>query len=171
MVINYNIVQDPVLLDLLYNNFKNNDALLYELCFNIYKQSFSTNIFIVDLNIIYKHLGNISKHYIIKLLSKYFIENIDFIIHDKDNFFEEIIFLSIECFKKLCIKLGTYDSNRLYDYYNWIENIVLHYLQNKLNDLEERVYIQNEILETNKVKISNLTNSLYKNNLKKYCCI
>ena len=117
------------------NNFESinkNDINLFKFIFFIFiKNKQNENKFIINFNILYKILGHINKLWFKFYLFKKFKNNKDYIIY-KNKKYDIKILLNIECYKKYCLYINTYNSNKLYDFYIQINNLVNKYYENKL---------------------------------------
>lgn len=150
-----NILEDENLIIKLKNNFNNEeDIRLFEFNFNIYKKfKNNKNDFIVNFDDVYKYLGYTRKDNAKALLIKDFIENKDYIIEKQvslkiqgnlggrpiDN-----IMLNIQCFKEFCLLAGTQESKKIYNYYIIIEESIMEYIEDYMNN--QNIIYQKQIL-------------------------
>jgi phage anti-repressor protein len=143
---NENIFYDDKLLNLIKSNFNENDMELFNLNYKFYIAN-KNNIddFIVDLDEVYKWVGYTTKSDAKKVLTRVnngFKINKDYKIflrrspeedsavkHGGSN--KEQILLTINCFKKFCLKASTEKADKFYDYYIKMEDIITKYIENK----------------------------------------
>ena len=128
-----NLFNDDKLIQLIKENFNDDDNQLFKLSFNMYVNS-QNNIddFIVNFDDIYKWIGFTKKSDAKKLLVKSFINNLHYKMtlrrspqrYDADEKHpkkggenKETIMLTINCFKKFCMKASTKEADKIYDYY------------------------------------------------------
>jgi hypothetical protein len=172
------LFKDDKLISIIKENFDNEDNKLFELSFNLHMNSQNNpNDFIIDLDNIYKWVGFSRKDHAKHLLVKEFTKNIDYKISlpklrerpsdriSKGGENKEEILLTINCFKKYCLKASTSNSNKIYDYYIKIENIIFKYIQ------EQYINQSNIILEKDKIiseKDQFILSNFNKNNNLKY---
>ena len=117
--------------------------------------------FIVDMEIIVKWLRVELKGGIKKTLMRSYIEGIDYIIllgprynqkrkgsggHNK-----ETIMVTVNCFKKICLKTKSAMSDKIIDYYLALENLVIEYQK----------YIISILIEKNKLLQNDLNNDIF----------
>jgi len=62
---------------------------------------------------------------------------VDLLIKLKGGENKEIILLTVKCFKKFCLKASTQQSEKIYDYYIKMEEIIIKYIENKHNQMIE----------------------------------
>jgi len=168
---NENLLYDDKLLNLIKSNFNENDMELFKLNYKFYIAN-KNNIdeFIVDFNEVYKWIGFTRKDNAKRLLEsknsenkKIFEINKDYIIKMNENTFPlervkvngrpiEIILLTINCFKKFCLKASTDKADKIYDYYIKMEDIITKYIENKNNEI---LYETNQILELKNQEFEN----------------
>jgi len=101
--------------------------------------------FIVDLDDVWYWMGFQSKHNSKRLLEKYFTLNVDYIIslrrsaersnHLKGGQNKESILLTIEAFKKYCLKAGTQKADEIHNYYIRLEKIIQESVQEESDEL------------------------------------
>ena len=171
---NENIFYDDKLLTLIKSNFNENDMELFNLNYKFYIAN-KNNIddFIVDFNEVYKWIGFTRKNNAKTLLvsknkekKSLFEINKDYIIKmntliapatagaikSKGGENKETILLTINCFKKFCLKASTEKADKIYDYYIKMEDIITKYIENKHNEI---LYETNKILELKNQEFEN----------------
>lgn len=146
---------------------------LFELNYKIYTSTKNNpEEFIVDLDEVYKWVGfsrkdnaktllesknadkknlfEINKDYIIKKVFLAKQENLDGRPSNK-------ILLTIKCFKKYCLKASTQQSDKIYDYYIKMEEIITKYIENKqlemIDNNKNILQLKDLEIENNKKKI------------------
>lgn len=116
--------------------------------------------FVVDLDVVIKWMGINHKHHLKETLNKSYIKNIDYIsltpdryqIHNKQGGQNrEIILMTIECFKKICLRSKSKAGEKIIDYYLALEKLVIQY-QN---------IIISKLIEQNKLLKHDLNNEIY----------
>ena len=158
-----NYVNDE-LLTIIKSNFTESDMHLFNLNYKIYlMQKNSNDKFNVDFDEVYKWIGFAKKSNAKLVLTKNFILSEDYVIMngcykktaaeisaadvsiEKQNGGQnkQLILLTINCFKKFCMKACTKEADKIYDYYLQMEKCIFNYLENK----------NKEILELNKTLI------------------
>lgn len=116
--------------------------------------------FIIDLDIVVKWMGIEYKHHFKETLVKSYIEKIDYILltpnreqdeskHGGHN--KKTILLTVECFKKLCLRSKSKAGEKIIDYYLALEKLVVEY-QN---------IIISKLIEENKLLQHDLNNEIY----------
>jgi hypothetical protein len=60
---------------------------------------------------------------------------------------KEIIMLTINCFKKFCMKASTKEADKIYDYYIKMEEIIFKYIQDQYKNQNEIIIEKDKILE------------------------
>ena len=77
----------------------------------------------------------------------------------------ETILLTINCFKKFCLKASTDKADKIYDYYIKMEDIITKYIENKNNEI---LYETNQMLELKNQEIKEIKEKNEElNNIKK----
>lgn len=116
--------------------------------------------FIINIEFAFKWIGFGRKDHAKRLLEKYFIIDSDYIIN-KDNMTfppngkhnnkfktNEIILLTPNCFKQLCVLANTDTGKQVRLYYIKMESILIKYLKEK-NEINERLLIESMQLNKN----------------------
>ena len=116
--------------------------------------------FVIDLDNIWKWMGFSQKVNAKTLLEKQFIINKDYIkvplsqqkqsINLKGGHNKEIFMLTIETFKKFCLKAGTKKADDIHDYYIKLEEIIHNILQEECSEL--KLQLENIVTTTEKEK-------------------
>jgi hypothetical protein len=150
-----NIFNDDNLIRLIKEEFNDSDNQLFQMSFQLYNSSYNKpNDYIIDLDDIYKWIGFSRKDHAKTLLITQFKEGIhykislprarerlsDRILKGGEN--KEKILLNIKCFKKYCLKASTEKSDKIYDYYIKMEEIIFKYIQEQYNN-QQIINIQN----------------------------
>jgi phage anti-repressor protein len=106
--------------------------------------------FIIDFDDIWKWVGFSRKDNAKTLLIKKFIENKDFILSNRSpaiagdpirnqNRIKETILLTVNTFKKFCMKASTDRADEICNYYIKMEKIMFQYTQQKLNEKDQLI--------------------------------
>ena len=170
-IVSNNIMDDDILINLIKEKFNNDDIEIFKLNFNIYKlYKYHKNNFIVDLDEVFKWVGFSQKGHAKTLLLKHFILNLDYNINNNQDkplsqlrkrdggLNKETINLTIRCFKKFCMLAGTKQSEKIYDYYIMMEEVINHYVEMKIEH-------QNSLLEVNSILLE-AKNKIIEDNIK-----
>ena len=124
--------------------------------------------FIIDLDNIWKWIGFSRKDPAKRLLDKYFVKDIDYKImthptveqnqHGGQN--KEQILLTVNCFKKFCLKADTKKADDIHDYYVKLERLLQETIIEETDELKKQLQIKTiELIEKdnkhkNELKIS-----------------
>ena len=127
---------------------------IFELNFKIYiANENNNNRFVIDLEDIYKLVGFKQKGHAKRFLINKFKLNIHYetniTVKGGENY--EKIMLNIETFKKFCMKVSTKESEKFLDYYIAMENVILEYIKQKMNE-QIKINIENKNILENKDK-------------------
>ncbi len=118
-----------------------------------------TTDFIIDLDNIWKWIGFSRKDPAKRLLDKFFVKDIDYKImthptveqnqHGGQN--KEQILLTINCFKKFCLKADTKKADEIHDYYVKLERLLQETIMEETDELKKQLQIKNsEIIKIKK---------------------
>ena len=161
LTINNNILLDDQLISLIKSNFNKDDMQLFDLNYKIYTTNKNNlNDFIVDFDEVWKWIGYNKKSDAKKVLIniKSLVENKDYKVlrqapQNLGGRPSELILLTINCFKKFCLKASTQQSEKIYDYYIKMEDIITKYIENKNNEIIEnnKKLLQLKDIETNQM--------------------
>ena len=123
------------------------------------------NDFVINFDDIYKWIGFNRKDNAKRLLIKEFTENMHYKIlllareeqkinqiidENRGGHNQEKILLTINCFKKFCMKACTKEADKIYDYYIKMESIILKYTQEQFKDQIKLIELKEKLLEENK---------------------
>ena len=145
--------------------------------FNISKESYRDNQFIINFDIVVKWL-NVQKQHLKRLLVKHFEEKYDYILNNvkiknknRGSNYKHIIYLTPDCFKELCMISQTAKAKEVRKYYLSIEKLMKKYHQH----IEDKLYKELGLLKKNQkpkvdkkrgivyiLKALNTTTSVYK---------
>lgn len=144
-------------------NFNNKQQQLFVTSFYCYLNYNSNNEFVINFNDIWKWLGYSRKDPAKRLLENTFTKNIDYkiLLHQsveqkndkRGGYNKENILLTINTFKKFCLKSDTKKADEIHEYYIKLEEAlheVIHEESNELKLLLERK--NNELLFSEKNK-------------------
>ena len=191
----YNIMQDDDLIQLIKQNFSEDEMEIFKLNFKIYLANENNkNGFVINLYDIYSYAGFKRKDNAKALLINKFKIDKHYKIYSAHNFLllqaqeqtlelcksnickntlqgghnKEIIMLSVDTFKKFCIKASTDESEKFLDYYILIENIIFNYVKIKMNEqlqlnLENKKISasKDKIIEEQSLELKNIKNQKY----------
>ncbi len=124
--------------------------------------NYNKNDFIINLDDIWKWIGFSRKDPAKRLLDKFFVKNIDYIIvkqnieknqHGGQN--KETILLTINCFRKFCLKADTKKADEIQDYYVKLETLIYNTLLKETNELREELEIKRYELIEQKINHKN----------------
>ena len=146
------------LLNKIKNKFTEGQQQLFVSSFYCYLNHNSKNEFIIDLDDVWKWLGFSRKDQAKRLLTKDFIEKIDYKIllplkeeqvekHGGNN--KEQILLTINTFKKFCLKAGTKKADEIHEYYIRLEELLQETLNEETDELRKQLMIKDKIIESN----------------------
>lgn len=154
------------------NNF-NDDDELFAMSFYIYLNN-DPNDFCINLENIYTLFGYKRYENSKYLINKYLIENKDYIIKKKiDEQIHKgkgghnkiIIYMTINAFKELCMKVNTSKSNHIKNNYIKLENIYNKYKNKIIEDKNKQLYTKDK--EYKEIKLQNQNKYLKNYNKKK----
>ena len=167
------------LLNKIKDNFAAGEHQLFVTSFYCFLNYDTKKDFIIDLDNVWKWLGFTRKDSSKKLLEKHFIQNIDYIIKKISTEVEmskaappiggaglnkEQIMLSVNTFKKLCLKSNTKKADEIHDYYIKLEEL----LQETLNEQTEELRFQLEEKEETIQNLNKKTESLSKHVVRRF---
>jgi hypothetical protein len=181
---NNNFLNDDQLISLIKSNFNKDDMKLFELNYKLYIENKNNpDGFIVNFDEVYKCIGfsrkdnakrllesennkkenifHINKDYIIKM-NKPIASAIAEAIKSKGGENKEYILLTINCFKKFCLKASTELSEKIFDYYIKMEEIIIKYIENKHNEIidNNKKLLELKDKETNNIlELKNVENN------------
>jgi hypothetical protein len=140
------------------NKFNNYEQQMFLASFYCYLKHDNKNDFVIDLDNVWKWLGFSQKVNAKLLLEKHFTNNTDYKklllsqqkqddkTHGGHN--KEIFMLSIDTFKKFCLKAGTKKADEIHDYYIKLENVLQEFLVEESNELKLQLEdAKNEIIQ------------------------
>ena len=111
--------------DKIKNAFNDREQLLVTNFYDYLNYNYK-NDFVVNLDNVYKW---ISKDQCENVVINYFTLDVDYKIKENDTL------LSVNAFKKLCLRVNTKQSEEIYDLYTKLEEILHDILDEELNDL------------------------------------
>jgi len=101
---------------------------------------------VVELSYISGILGFTRKDSAKKLLTKYFIENEDY-IYNNGSSNNETILLTIDAFKNFCMQANTKMSNKIRKYYIKLENIINEFILSEYQRLNDKTIRKTELIK------------------------
>jgi phage anti-repressor protein len=159
------------------NTFSDSQQQLFVGSFYLYLNYNSKTEFVVDFDNVWKWVGFSRKDHAKTLLEKHFTNNIDYnitktasatsgavlkTVNGGQN--KETIMLTINTFKKFCLKANTKKADEIHEYYIKLEEL----LQETLNEETEELRIQLENTNNEKLKLEQDNIDLKKKLTKKY---
>ena len=150
-------------------NFSENEQQIFLSSFFMYINYDQNKDFVVDFEFVWKWCGFTRKDSGKKLLEKHFTKDIDFIfknfappysgkpieyINNTENYTQnnlggrpsEYIYLTVNTFKKFCLKAGTKKADEIHNYYIKLENIIQETLDEETQELREQLMKKDEAL-------------------------
>jgi hypothetical protein len=155
MEIQTEISNDDRLFDLMKQEMNEEEQHLFIESFKSYlKYGNDDKSFVINLDDVWKWMGFSQKTHAKRLFVKYFTENINYNIllsrsgeqdnskkHGGNN--KETIMMTVNTFKKFCMKASTQRADQICDYYLKMENIMHKYTQEKLIQINN-LFIESE---------------------------
>jgi hypothetical protein len=130
----------------LIEKFGEKEQQLFAASFYCYLNYDSKKDFVINLDDIWKWVGFSRKDHAKRLLEKYFFENIDYKIFSPQSGEkstkgrpEEQILLTINTFKKFCMKAGTQKSDEIHDCYIKLEELLHEIINEETSDLRNQL--------------------------------
>jgi len=141
--------------------FINDDQKLFLASFYCYLKYNSYTEYVIDLDNIWKWLGFSHKHKAKVLLEKIFTINKDYIKLDESNIAQgndekkhgghnkETFMMTINAFKRFCLKAGTTKADQIHEYYIKLEETLHEALSEESNELIKQVnQLKNTLTQT-----------------------
>jgi hypothetical protein len=139
------------------DNFTNYEQQLFISNFYCYLNYDQNNEFIIDLDNIWKWIGFGQKDTAKRLMEKYLIENTDYKIfapkfvgakkEQRGGHNKEIIMMTINAFKRICLKAGTKKASEIHNYYLKIEDILTELMNEDAIELKYQLEQKNIIIQ------------------------
>ena len=147
--------------------FTNSEQQLFVSSFYCYLNHNSNNDFIIDFDTIWKWVCFTRKDHAKRLLEKYFVLDLDYKIllplkgeqnlkQDKrggNN--KETILLTINTFKKFCLKADTKKADEIHNYYIKLEEVLHDTMNEETVELRNQLLIKDEKIKLNEIKYNN----------------
>jgi hypothetical protein len=133
------------LIEKIKNQFTESQQQLFVGSFYCYLNYNSKNDFVIDLDNVWKWVGFIRKDPAKRLLIKFCIENIDYrVLHPKvenplGGRLNEQILMTINTFKKFCLKAGTKKADEIHDYYINLEELIQETINEESQELKNQL--------------------------------
>lgn len=149
------------LLNKLQSQFSDDEQRLFLANFYCYQKFRNPNEFVINLNEIYEWIGYSQKVRAKEMLTKHFIENVHYIYINENQELpgevfspqrknplggrpSETIMISIETFKKMCLKAQTKKADQIHDYYIKLENVINQLLEEETQELRQQLTIMEQ---------------------------
>ena len=145
-------------------SFTKFEQQLFLSSFYCYLNYHSSNDFIIDLDNVWKWLGFKQKYNALRIIEKHFKLNIDYknlappiggasIDNEKWGGHNiKKIYLTINCFKLLCLKAGTKKADEIHDYFIKLEEIIQDTIQEESSELKQQLQQASNAIQTNKIE-------------------
>jgi phage anti-repressor protein len=157
--------------------FNQEDQQLFVANFYCYLNYNQKTDFVVNLDRIWKWLGYSRISFCKTLLLKHFKENIDYKIEKAASedaeagpklseegknlggagLNREYITLTVNCFKKLCLKARTEKADQIHDYYIQLEELMNELVQEQTQELQKKLQLKDTELKQEQEKVYKLT--------------
>ena len=135
-----------------------------------------TKDFVVELGLIWKWIGFSRKDNAKALLKKHFIINIDYkivFLQSQENLDEknkggrpdEQILLTVNTFKKFCLKANTKKADEIHDYYIKLENLLIETINEETDDLRNQLQIKDKQSNNLKKQLENKNEEIQSNKI------
>jgi len=147
------------LLEIIKSRFSDTEQRLFVSSFYCYLNHDKTKEFVVDLDSIWKWIGFSQKINAIRLLEKNFVIDIDYkktalllgkavLEEEKKNGGQNAIrvWLTIKCFKSLCLKAQTKKASEIHEYYMKLEDILHEVIEEEGLELKKQLLEQKQIV-------------------------
>jgi hypothetical protein len=161
-------------------NFTENQQQIFVASFYTYLNYDSKKDFVIDFDSVWKWLGFTRKDNAKRLLDKFFVVNIDYKIeelaphlggasfepsHGGQN--KETILLTVNTFKKFCMKAGTKKADEIHDYFIKLEELLQETINEETNELRLQLEKKDYLLEKTVIHLENevKTKERYEKNL------
>ena len=142
------------------NKFKDQDQQLFVANFYAYLNYDTRQDFVVNLDRVWKWIGYTRVDHCKTVLIKNFIENVDYRMDTPEKpapevagagrnlggagLNREFITLTVQCFKKLCLKSKTKKADEIHDYYLGLEEILNETVAEESQELRQRLQIEKQ---------------------------
>jgi hypothetical protein len=130
------------------SNFTSNDQQMFLASFYCYLNYNSKNDFVIDLDNVWKWLGFNQKYNAKRVLEKHFIIDVDYknlLLRSEEQNAEEkkhggcnkeIFMLTVNAFKRFCLKAGTTKADQIHEYYIKLEETLHEVINEESNELK-----------------------------------
>ena len=138
-------------------NFSDHEQHMFVASFYCYLKNDSCKDFVIDLDNVWEWLGFQAKYNAKRLLEKFFTLDKDYKLllrnsaEQKDvargGHNREIIMLTIDTFKRFCLKAGTKKADEIHDYYLKLEKTLHEVLEEESSELKLQLEQKNTVLQ------------------------
>jgi very-short-patch-repair endonuclease len=135
------------------DNFKDSEQQIFLTYFYSFLKYDTKKDFVIDLDNVWKWLGFLRKDQAKTVLKKHFIKDIDYKV--KNNFPSdggiffvksvETILLTVNTFKKFCLKAKTKNSDKIHEYYIKLTELLYETVNEESQELKKILNAKNEI--------------------------
>jgi hypothetical protein len=138
------------------SKFNESQQQIFVSSFYCYLNHNGKSEFIIDLDNVWKWLGFSRKDPAKVVLNKNFILDIDYKIvfqqpleNLKGGRPQEQILMTVNTFKKLCLKAGTKKADEIHEYYIALEELLQETINEETEELRKQLMLKNKIIEKN----------------------
>ena len=139
--------------------FTGQEQQFFVTSFYCYLNHNSKTDFIIDLNDVWKWVGFTRKDHAKRLINKLFVIDIDYKIFfskieksKQGGQNKETILMTINAFKKFCLKAGTKKADEMYDYYIKLVDVLHQIMNDESQELRNQLSIKDKQLETKELE-------------------
>ena len=139
------------------SKFNESQQQIFVSSFYCYLNHNGKSEFIIDLDNVWKWLGFSRKDPAKVVLNKNFILDIDYKIllqqpleqTERGGHNKEQILMTVNTFKKLCLKAGTKKADEIHEYYIALEELLQETINEETEELRKQLMLKNKIIEKN----------------------
>ncbi|ATZ80831.1 hypothetical protein BMW23_0785 [Bodo saltans virus] len=157
-------------------HFTNDEQQLFVVSFYCYL-NYSKDTFVIDFNDVWKWIGFTRKDNAKRLLIKLFVENIDYRISllsteertyndEKGRQNKEQILMTVNAFKKFCLKADTKKADEIHNYYIKLEEMLHETINEETSELREQLSSKNKETSELREQLSSKNKEIKENNIK-----
>lgn len=144
------------------SKFSESHQQLFVSSFYCYLNHNNKNEFIIDLDNVWKWLGFSRKDPAKRLLEKFFIKDLDYkiVFHQsvenlKGGRPQEQILMTVNTFKKLCLKADTKKADEIHEYYIGLEELLHETINEETQELRDQLVLKDKTIKLNNINRKN----------------